>query len=150
MSGHANQWEIIQDLDVPCADISYQWQSSEDAQLTVTMHFSRVPGGFASDVQLIFPNPMTLIWEDESLGLVPLPDQLPLCQAPDFHDWVYPTLIIEDSELATRYADSTFEREDARWADVEHFVMVSMNDLLHVVSLGRPEVSLIDGESSAQ
>ena len=144
MTGHANPWEIVEGLDVPCADISYEWHSRRDALLTVTMHFSRVPGGFESDVRLVFPNPMTLIWEDESLGLAPLPEQLPLCSAPEFPDWVYPTLIIQDSELATRYADNTFDRDDSRWADVEHFVMVSMNDLLHVVSLGRPEISLVE------
>ncbi|MGH1360600.1 MAG: hypothetical protein ACRBC3_17710 [Burkholderiaceae bacterium] len=139
----ANQWEIIEGLNAPCADISYEWQSQEDAQLVVTLHFSRVPEGFASDVRLTFPNAMTLLWEDESLGLIPIPDQLPLCSSPSFHDWVFPTLILQNSELATRYADKTFEKDDPRWSDVEHFVMVSMNDLVHVVSLGRPEIIVL-------
>lgn len=139
----ANQWEIVKGLDAPCADISYEWQSQEDAQLAVTMHFSRVPEGFESDVRLVFPNAMTLIWEDESLGLIPVPEQLPLCSTPAFNDWIYPTLIVKESDLGIRYADKTFEKDDPRWSDVEHFVMVSMNDLVHVVSLGRPEVSLL-------
>ena len=143
----ASKWEIIDGLEKPCADLSFDWQSGPNAQLVVHMHFSRVLGGMPDDVRLIFDQAMHMNWEDESLGLVALPDQLPYCRDADFSDWVYPTLLLNDSELAGKYARKAFDEDDPRSSQVRHFVLVSMNDIVHVISVGAPTMEILDENS---
>lgn len=144
----ASKWEIVDGLEVPCADISFNWPSGPNAQLEVLMHFSRVEGGINSDVRLIFANAMHMAWEDESLGLLDLPDKLPYCLDNEFSDWVFPTLIIKDSPLAAKYANKAFDTDDPRHAQVRHFLLVSMNDLIHVVSADLPVIELTQTDAS--
>lgn len=139
----AQIWEVVSDLAVPCADISVSWTAGENAQLVVLMHFSRVSGGFESDVQLSFSDAMHFAWEDESLNVMTVPEDLPLCKDPAFSDWIYPTLVLHGSALASQYADSAFDKTDPQHSNVGHFVMVSMNDVLQVVSVGLPDVQII-------
>lgn len=139
----AQIWEVVADLAVPCADISVSWTSGENSQLVVLMHFSRVRGGFESDVQLSFTDAMHFAWEDESLNVMSVSTDLPLCKDPAFSDWIYPTLVINDSALATQYADSTFDKTDPQHSNVGHFFMVSMNDVLQVISVGLPDVQIV-------
>ena len=139
----AQIWEVVSDLAVPCADISVSWTSGVNAHLVVLMHFSRVKGGFESDIQLSFTDAMHFAWEDESLSVMSVPKDLPLCKDPAFSDWIYPTLVLNESELATAYADSAFDKADPQHSNVGHFLMVSMNDVLQVVSVGLPDVQIV-------
>ena len=135
-------WEPVRDLAVPCADISLHWTSGTHAQLVVQMHFSHVIGGFESDLELSFRDAMYFAWEDESLSVMPVPKDLPLCKDPAFSDWVYPTLVLKNSPMASAYADKAFEKDDPRHANVGHFLLVSMNDVLQVISVGVPDVEV--------
>tara|TARA_R110001606_G_scaffold271826_1_gene420394 strand:- start:145 stop:588 length:444 start_codon:yes stop_codon:yes gene_type:complete len=143
----ASKWEIVDGLEVPCADISFNWPSGPGAQLDVLMHFSRVVEGIDADVRLIFANAMHMAWEDESLGLLDLPDKLPYCLDSEFSDWVFPTLIIKNSPLATKYADKAFAADDPSHAQVRHFVLISMNDLVHVISADMPVVEMVQADA---
>jgi len=140
----AQIWELVHGLAVPCADISVSWTSGPDAQLVVLMHFSRVTGGFESDVQLSFSDAMYFAWEDESLHVMPQLDDLPLCKDPAFSDWIYPSLVFNDSALAKQYANSAFALDDPQHGNVGHFMLVSMNDVLQVVSVGLPDVQIVN------
>ncbi|MFK7965244.1 MAG: hypothetical protein AB8C46_14880 [Burkholderiaceae bacterium] len=138
----AQIWEPVRGLAVPCADISLNWTSGTNAQLVVQMHFSRVRGGYDSDLELSFKDAMYFAWEDESLNVMPIPKDLPLCKDPAFSDWVYPTLVLSDSPMASGYADKAFEKDDPQHANVGHFLLVSMNDVLQVISVGVPDVEV--------
>lgn len=140
----ANKWKIVEGLETPCADISFEWRSEQDAQLVITMHFSRVVDGFESDVRLTFSNPLHFAWEDESLGLIAMPEHLPYCSGAGFSDWVYPGLTVDGSEVAERYGTKVFEEDDPRRADVKHLALVSMNDLVHVVFFEAPLVEVLE------
>lgn len=142
------KWEIFKDLDVPCADISYKWVSERNARLIVIMHFSRVIGGCAKDLELTFENPIALKWEDESFGLIDLPEVLPKCSSEKFVGWTYPTLIVSNSEWADLYAARTHTEEEYKSHKVTHFVFISMNDLLHVLSDEKPSARLIEAEDA--
>ena len=128
----ASKWEIVDGLEVPCADISFNWPSGP---------------GIDADVRLIFANAMHMAWEDESLGLLDLPDKLPYCLDSEFSDWVFPTLIIKNSPLATKYADKAFAADDPSHAQVRHFVLISMNDLVHVISADMPVVEMVQADA---
>jgi hypothetical protein len=92
-----NKFEISELLNFPCADISYHYVSKENAELIVLMHFSRVLGGCKSDLELTFKSPLALQWEEETYGLIDLPDNLPRCTSQSFESWAYPTMIISGS-----------------------------------------------------
>ena len=138
------KWEIFKELDFPCSDISYKWESERCARLTVILHFSRVIGGYAKDLELTFENPIALKWEDESYGLIDLPETLPKCCSEKFMSWTYPTLIVSNSQWADLYAARTHTEEDYKNHKVMHFVFISMNDLVHVLSNEKPSTRLIE------
>jgi hypothetical protein len=139
----AKKFEISELLNFPCADISYQYQSKKDAELIVLMHFSRVLDGCKSDLELTFKSPLALQWEEESYGLIDLPDNLPRCTSKGFETWAYPTMIISGSIWASSYADRINSDNDPRALNVTHFALVAMNDLLHILSGEKPLARLI-------
>ena len=140
--------EIIKNLDVPCADISYQWISENGARLIVTMHFSRVIGGFKKDLELTFSDPIALQWEDESYDIIELPDNLPMCTNEAFTNWTYPILIIPNSQWADTYAARSHTEDEYKNHKVTHFAFISMNDLLHVLTEKKPIAKLIEASNS--
>ncbi len=138
------KWEIFDNLNVPCSDISYQWVSKRDPKLIITMHFSRVIGGCPTDLELTFTNPLAVQWEDESYSLIDIPDQLPKCSEEKFNDWTYPTLIVPNSQWANQYAANIYSEEEFSNHKVTHFAFISMNDLLYVLSEHKPNAKLIE------
>ncbi|WP_233073293.1 hypothetical protein [Motilimonas eburnea] len=108
------------------------------------MHFSRVIGGCNKDLELTFSDPIALQWEDESYGIIDLPDTLPKCSAVGFTGWTYPTLIVPKSKWADKYAARTHTEEEYKNHKVTHFAFISMNDLLHVLSVEKPSAKLIE------
>ncbi len=108
------------------------------------MHFSRVIGGCNKDLELTFSEPIALQWEDESYGIIDLPDILPKCSKDTFTNWTYPTLIVPDSKWADLYAASTHTEEEYKNHKVTHFAFIAMNDLLHVLSEKKPSAKLIE------
>jgi hypothetical protein len=144
----AIKWEIAEDLDVPCADISYQWNSEAKALLVVTMHFSRVINGYGKDLELIFERPLALNWEDESYSLIGLPNNLPKCSSKQFNGWTYPTLIVTGSKWADLYAARTHTEEKFKTHGVTHFAFIAMNDLLHILSEKKPSTRFIGAKDA--
>ena len=132
MGERVTKWMPQPEIDFSCADISYEWRSRKDATLVVVMHFSRVLDGFAQDLQLTFSRVLAVQWEEESSGLIHSQSSLPTCT---FRGWTHPTLIVEGSEWASRYAANRHAADDAR---VTHYLLVSLNDLLHVLAEVEP------------
>ena len=132
------KFELLEGLEHPCADISYHWRSDSSALLTVTLHFSRVTGGYPDDVDCRFRKPVALLWEDESYSVSAIPGPLPKVENPNFDTWTYPSITIEESS----WAESGFSNMHQAIGDGEltHFVFVSMNDVLHVLAVDIPEV----------
>jgi hypothetical protein len=126
----AVRWEPVTGVDWPCADILFAY-SPPDA-LHVRMRFSNVVGVREADLVLEFSGAIAAQWESESFGLISLPDLLPKCRSPRWDTWTFPLLRIDNSEwLATYHARNPFGAEGRC-----HYVIVTMNDLLHV--LARP------------
>lgn len=125
---------------MPCADISYAWTSTLD----ISMHFSRVLGGFESDLYITFENPFALQWEQESFGLIEFPSPIPKCEHPDFGDWSYPAIILQNSPWADQYAAHLMTDEEFKVHNIQHFIFVSMNDLLHVLAMENPRITVME------
>lgn len=137
------KWQIFKEIDVPCAEISYQWVLKNSRFLVITMHFSRVIGGYTQDLELVFSDPIALKWEDESYDVIQLPTDLPKCSQDGFTVWTYPTLIIPDSDWADLYAAATHTEAEYKNHQIKHFAFLSMNDLVHVLSKTEPSSRLI-------
>jgi hypothetical protein len=116
--------------------------------LIVTMYFSRVIDGCDKDLELTFSDPLALQWEDESYGIIELPENLPMCSSEGFTTWTYPTLIITNSEWANVYAARTHTEEEFSNHKVAHFAFISMNDLLHVLSEKKPSAKLAEANNT--
>jgi len=138
----ARKWLPQPEIDFACADISYRWASGKGAVLVAVLHFSWVIDGFAKDLEITFRNPLAVLCEDESSGITEAPEELPKCSA-KFSQWTHPTLIIENSRWASRYADRKYSENDPRGATITHYFLISMNELLQVINEGEPETRWI-------
>jgi hypothetical protein len=141
MAETAKRWNPVPDVEQPCADISFSRFSGRGAVVIVTMHFSRVRGGTPRDLTLRFSETLAVSWEEESLGLIETPEVLPMCSAEAFRRWTYPLLLVENSRWAEKYAARLYPADDARAEAVRHYLLVSMNDLLHILTMSKPEVA---------
>jgi hypothetical protein len=140
----AIKFELPQGFDAPCADISYQWISEANGRLLVLMHFSRAVGNSDFDLELTFREPDALQWEEESFGLIDLPQDIPRLSV----GWAYPALIIKDSEWANRYAAMLCcSEEELRNRNTKHYAFLSMNDFLHVLSKNPPVIRVVKAEN---
>ena len=122
------RWRPVDGLDVPCADLLFHYTPPD--LLGVRMRFSNVRGGQPLDLGLQFRGAISMRWESESIGLVPLPEPLPKCSNANWADWTFPLLRIEHSPWLV-------ELEARRPIEAErrvHFALVTMNDLLHVLA----------------
>lgn len=143
----AEKWLPEPEIDRACADISFHWSSERHAALTVVMHFSRVVDGLSKDLEINFGRPLAVAWEDESFGLIESPDLLPKCSHEKFKRSTHPTLVIRQSRWRDSYADRKYAADGPKAALVTHYFLVSMNDLLHVLTEAQPKskwVSPID------
>ena len=138
----AKKWYPQPEIDFACADISYRWDSEKSASLIAVMHFSQVVKGFPKDLEITFSLPLAVQWEEESFGLVESPEELPKCSG-KLSEWTHPTLIVENSRWARRYADHKYSENDSRAVAITHYFLISMNDLLHVLNEGEPETKWI-------
>ena len=111
------------------------------------MHFSRVVGGHAYDLYLSFDSPWAVEWEEESFGLLEMPSDLPLCTDKKFASWAFPTLLIEESGWAEKYAARRFVEGDPSAKKLQHYAMISLNDSLHVLSLKTTYARWLPGEA---
>jgi hypothetical protein len=140
----AARWMPQPEIDFGCSDISYRWVSEKGAKLVVLMHFSGVIDGWDKDLELVFSNPLAVMWEDESFGLIDVPSDCPRWDRPDFRGWTFPTLTIENSAWAERYAARKFAADDPKIGSVKHYYLVSLNDLMHVLNQGTVHSKWVD------
>ena len=112
--------------------------------MQIRMHFSRVVGVPNEDLALTFTTPLALQWEEEFFGFIELPENLPKCSGSEFNHWVYPTLVIENSAWAERYANRIFTEAELETKGLTHFVFIAMNDLLHVLSVVEPTARFVE------
>src|SRR5262245_58339133 len=120
MTGHARKWLPQPEIDSPCADISYEWRAQEHAALVVKMHFSRIVDGLDKDLEVTFDHPLAVSWEDESFGLLETPSAWPMCSSARFGSYTHPTLVIEGSPWAARYAARRYAAGDPGAAAATH------------------------------
>jgi hypothetical protein len=138
------KWEIFKELDYPCADISYQWITGKGHRLVITMHFSRVIGGCPNDLELTFYRPIAFKWDDEVYSSTELPEPAPMCTSKGFTTWIYPTLVIPNSSWALSYALEAFPERDINEHGINHVCLISMNDILEILSEEKPSVRLVE------
>jgi hypothetical protein len=81
-------------------------------------------------------------WEDESFGIIEAPSQLPKC-SDESGDWTHPTLVIEDSSWAMKYAARKYAADDPQSKNMVHYFLVSLNDLVHVLAEATPDVKWV-------
>ena len=140
----ASKLDLIPGLDAPCGDISYSWDSQrENGLLLITLHFANVVEGFSSNVQLSFMAPISIQWEEESFGLIELPEILPKLTNPKFFNWTYPMFTIVGSSWADKYAGQKYAGEEFKSHRVTHYCFISLNDILHVLSESVPTLTLL-------
>lgn len=135
--GRAKKWMPQGEIAYPCADISFAWASQVNAELVVTMHFSRMVDGLQKDREINFGSPMSIQWEDESYSLTEFPTGIPECEKGDLR-FSHPTIIVEDSNWARKYADNKYVTGDPEANDVVHYLLISLNDILHVLAETEP------------
>jgi len=129
----STRWEPISGIVSPAADLSFCYSPPEN--LRVKMHFSNVVGASENDLSLTFSGVIAAQWESESFGLIPIPEPLPTCSSAKWSTWTFPLLHIENSIWWAAHD----ARNPVGAEGKEHFVLVTMNELLHV--LAEPNVS---------
>lgn len=135
------KWEPVSGIDNPCADISVAYEAGKDAKAVITMHFSRVRGLPARDLRLTFKDPIAIYWESESFGIKKLPGLLPRCSDPAWQNWVFPLLIVKNSEWLADYD----ARNEVGSKGRIHIAIVSMNDLVHLLAMPDVQAKWITG-----
>jgi len=125
----ASAWHPVSGIEGPCADISFARRQGED--LVITMHFSLVIGLPNRDLRLLFRGALAMHWEDEFPGLFPLPTILARCSDPRWKKWAEPLHKVEGSTLLAEHRGM---RPTAAPPRIAHFLLISMNDLVHVVA----------------
>lgn len=134
----ARKLVLDESIEWPSADISFVWESHADASFIATMHFSRVVGLPERDLKLNFGRPLAVSWEDEYFDHIPTPSPIPRCTLPRLDHYAYPIIWVEGSAWADRYAASLYTEEEFRSHPVRHYLLVAMNDILHVLAKQPP------------
>ena len=135
-------WTRGPSLAAPCADISYRWESGQDAVLEVRLHLSRIVGGHDFDLLVRFDAPIALAWDNESFDFVTLPAPVPRCTGERFNGFAHPMLVVKESNWAAQYVQG--HPVDDR--TVVHLVFLALNDSIAVLSSGDPEVIFVPPE----
>src|SRR5262249_51044185 len=143
MKEQAAKWMPDGDIKYPCADISFRWTSKKDANFDVTMHFSTLVAGHERDLRIQFGRPVAVKWEDESFSFTEVPDTLPIAVSREGFRFGFPTLIVKNSNWAAVYADNMYSENDPLAKGLTHYLLVSLNDTLHVLSESKPEAKWI-------
>lgn len=141
----ATVWHPVSGIEGPCSDISFNRLLG--GGLVVTMHFGLVSGLPNQDLRLSFQNVFALHWEEECPGFYPMPENMEKCAKPDWNQWVFPLQRVEGSEFLDEQRGIREVGGDQRLA---HFLLISMNDLLHVIARDAVSVEWIPGIARAE
>ena len=136
----ASIWQPVSGVVGPSADIELAL-SLKDA-LVVTMHFSLVKGLPDEDLRLQFTDALAVHWEIEGPGFNSVPQDMVKCSDPQWAMWVFPLQRVEDSELLEHFR--TFY-EIGSSPKLAHFLLISMNDIVHVIARSDVKADWIPG-----
>jgi hypothetical protein len=125
----ASIWQPVSGIVGPCADIGFA-RSREDT-LVMTMHFSLVTGLPDKDLRIQFTGALAMHWENECPGFYPIPQDMVKCSDPQWAQWVFPLQRVEGSDLLREFSGVYEIGSGPRLA---HFLLLSMNDLVHVIA----------------
>jgi len=142
MLDRAVRWKAAEDIDAPCADISFAYRGPNS--LAVTMHFSRVVDRPNRDLVLWFKSAIALRWTTESLEVSGITEPLPKCSSERWSPWTYPLIRIQDSTWLREHTS----RNPVEARGREHYLLVSMNDVCEVLALFA-SADWIDGDAEA-
>jgi hypothetical protein len=115
----ASIWQPISGIVGPCADISFALSHKDT--LIVTMHFSLVRRHPNRDLRLQFEHAVAMHWEQEYPGFYPVPQNM----SP------FPLQKVEGSELLEQFSMDYGFTSGPR---LTHFLLLSMNDLVHIIA----------------
>jgi hypothetical protein len=133
------RWEPLENIQSACADISLSLDQQD--RLLARMHFSSMIGQPSRDLLLSFSGLISLRWEQEHMGLNPLPQPLPQIGKGEHSNWTFPLLEVENSTwLAACEAHMPSPRDWPR----THFALISLNDLVQVLALPEVKAEWID------
>ena len=99
-------------------------------------------------MEINFGRPIAIQWEDETYCLTDFPDDIPECEKGSFK-FSHPTIIVEGSDWAAKYADNKYSVDDPEADDVVHYLLISLNDILQVLSEFKPVSKWIVPDHSA-
>ena len=137
-----SKWEPVAGIDCPCADISFAYRGPDT--VSVTMHFSRVIGGLPRDLLLTFHGAISMRWESECFGLIPLSDARPFCGG-EWSRWSYPLLRVDPSA----WLDTHEARHPVATKGRTHFALIAMNDLFHILALPHVDAVWLEVSNAA-
>jgi hypothetical protein len=129
------RWSPIAGIESPAADIQFAYHPPY--KLTASMRFSNVAGGSPHDLLLHFSDVTAIQYETEALALIPFPKDPPRLTG-QWIGWRYPLLEVPDSHWLAEYLEV---RPDE---DLHHFVLVSLNDLLHILATPKVEATWVE------
>jgi hypothetical protein len=136
------RWEPAENISSACADISLLLDQQD--RLVARMHFSSIIGQPSRDLLLTFSGILSLRWEQESMGLNPLPQPLPKIEKGEQPNWTFPLLLVENSSWLAAY--EAYMPSPPDWPRT-HFALISMNDLVHVLALPDVKAEWVDALS---
>ena len=138
-SNQFSKWEPISGIDSPCADLSFNYQGSDD--LTVTMYFTRVKNGIPRDLVIKFHGVISVRWMDECCSMIAVRLQPPPVLEGRFSGWTFPLLQSDSTAYLAEYQKGNPPLAKGR----KHFYLVCMNDLLDVLALPDVEATWVEG-----
>lgn len=134
----AIKYPLPDEFDQGCASLFFEYSQENEYELSVVMNFSDMRGGTNRNLELKFRQIEAIRYEKEGSGLSQVPPA-PHCTNKYFADFVYPALIIENSEWVKQYEDYT--------NDPVHYLFLSLEDVVHVLSSSQPKITAIATES---
>jgi hypothetical protein len=137
---NSSTWQPVPSIVGPCAEISLSL-SSQDIVIA-TMHFSLVTGLPDLDLRIRFEGALALHWETECPGFYPSPLNMEMCTEPQWARWVFPLQKINGSELLEQFK-GVYQVGGA--PELSHFMLISMDDLVHVIAPNRTVAEWIPG-----
>jgi hypothetical protein len=126
-------WEPVGGIETPCADLAFRLTPPD--LLVVKMRFSNLVDGTENDLLLKFSGTIAIQWGSETFGIVPIPEPFPKCRSPHWDTWTFPLLRIGNSSWWAMHEARNPTLAEGR----DHFAIVTMDDVLHV--LAKPTVS---------
>ncbi len=125
------RWEIVADIDFPCASIVLHADSDE---LTVLMRFSAVRGAPKLDLLLEFEPQVLACMSHEELVYPYMGHERPKVPTLD-GVYTFPLLHVRESRWVASFPDS--QLLDHQRADANHYRMFSLDNIVDVLTEGQ-------------